>query len=418
MNRQRGGWSVRRGKGLRFTAALTAVLLLAKTKEQLQQELDDLQREAAAIGKDASQLSASISGVQAEIDEEQQNLDSMRKRVENTRAQIELMTDKLALLDKEIAAKNREIEDKEGEIAGQEAAIQDQKDQLGCRLRTVSKMGNLSSLQMLMDTKEYADYLIKTRMADRIAQNDQQLIEQLERELEAIRMERERLTVGKTVLARQKEAAESVKKEQDAKKKEIDTLYKKIQASIQTLQNKKGVVEAELRRKKQEEEETQRQIKNILNQMKETGNPGGKYGGSMFWPVPAVHAISSGFGSRWGTVHKGIDIANGRVPVYGQEVVAAADGVVIYAIGTNTWGGGYGYYTMVDHGLDGNGNHIVTLYAHCSRMYAKVGQKVVGGQTVLALAGYTGDVTGPHLHFEVRVNGVAVDPIKNGYVSL
>ena len=287
MNRQRGGRSVRRGKGLRFTAALTAVLLLAvqpagigewraqaKTKEQLQQELDDLQREAAAIGKDASQLSASISGVQAEIDEEQQNLDSMRKQVENTRAQIELMTDKLALLDEEIAAKNREIEDKEDEIAGQEAAIQDQIDQLGRRLRIVSKMGNLSSLQMLMDTKEYADYLIKTRMADRIAQNDQKLIEQLERELEAIRMEKERLTEEKNALTQQKEDAESVKKEQDAKKKELDTLYTKIQASLQTLQNKKGVVEAELRRKKQEEEETQRQIENIINQMKETGNPG------------------------------------------------------------------------------------------------------------------------------------------------
>ena len=92
--------------------------------------------------------------------------------------------------------------------------------------------------------------------------------------------------------------------------------------------------------------------------------------------------------------------------------------MVIYSNYSNTWGGGYGYYTMVDHGVDSKGRKIVTLYAHCSKMYARVGDKVVGGQTVLALAGSTGDVTGPHLHFEVRVNGTAVDPIANGYVKI
>ena len=61
---------------------------------------------------------------------------------------------------------------------------------------------------------------------------------------------------------------------------------------------------------------------------------------------------------------------------------------------------------------------IVTLYAHNSRVYAKVGDKVVGGRTVISLAGDTGNVTGPHLHFEVRVDGTAVDPIANGYVKV
>ena len=104
--------------------------------------------------------------------------------------------------------------------------------------------------------------------------------------------------------------------------------------------------------------------------------------------------------------------------VYGQKVVAAADGVVIYSNSTNSWGGGYGYYIMIDHGTDSKGRRIVTLYAHNSRVYAKVGDKVVGGQTVISLAGDTGNVTGPHLHFEVRVDGTAVDPIANGYVKV
>ena len=145
----------------------------------------------------------------------------------------------------------------------------------------------------------------------------------------------------------------------------------------------------------------------------------GKYtNGTMFWPVPTVRNISSGFGSRWGTVHRGIDIANGSVPIYGEKIYAAESGTVIYSNYTSTWGGGYGYYCIVDHGLDSKGRRISTLYAHTSKMYARVGDKVTRGKTVLALAGDTGNVTGPHLHFEVRVNGVAVDPIKNGYVSL
>ena len=138
---------------------------------------------------------------------------------------------------------------------------------------------------------------------------------------------------------------------------------------------------------------------------------------SMYWPVPTVRALSSFFGDRWGRMHRGVDIANGSIPIYGQNIVAAADGTVIYANSISTWGGGYGYYCMVDHGRDSKGRQVVTLYAHCSVMYARVGQKVVGGQTVLAKAGNTGNVTGPHLHFEVRLNGTAVDPLK-GYISV
>ena len=73
---------------------------------------------------------------------------------------------------------------------------------------------------------------------------------------------------------------------------------------------------------------------------------------------------------------------------------------------------------MIDHGTESKGRRIVTLYAHNSRVYAKVGDKVVGGRTVISLAGDTGNVTGPHLHFEVRVDGTAVDPIANGYVKV
>jgi len=77
---------------------------------------------------------------------------------------------------------------------------------------------------------------------------------------------------------------------------------------------------------------------------------------------------------------------------------------------------GYGWCVIVDHGTDSNGYNVTTLYAHCAELYVYEGQSVSGGETIAAV-GSSGNSTGPHLHFEVRLDGSAVDPISNGYVS-
>lgn len=121
--------------------------------------------------------------------------------------------------------------------------------------------------------------------------------------------------------------------------------------------------------------------------------------GEMVWPLPYTHNITSQFGGRWGTIHKGMDISSGGV--YGQPIVAADGGTVQYVKYLEN---GYGYHLAIDHG-----NGLVTLYAHASAIYVTSGQKVAKGQTIAAV-GNTGNSTGPHLHFEVHVGGTAVDP--------
>jgi murein DD-endopeptidase MepM/ murein hydrolase activator NlpD len=113
------------------------------------------------------------------------------------------------------------------------------------------------------------------------------------------------------------------------------------------------------------------------------------------WPVNGP--VVSGFGMRWGRMHEGIDIAASS----GTPIHAAAAGTVIHA----GWLGGYGNLVVVDHG-DG----LSTAYAHASAILVGVGQQVSQGET-LSLVGSTGNSSGPHLHFEVRVNGSAVDPL-------
>ena len=113
------------------------------------------------------------------------------------------------------------------------------------------------------------------------------------------------------------------------------------------------------------------------------------------WPVDGV--VVSGFGMRWGRMHEGIDISASS----GTPIRAAAAGTVIHA----GWLGGYGNLVVVDHGVG-----LATAYAHASVIVVVVGQQVSQGETV-SLVGSTGNSSGPHLHFEVRVNGDAVDPL-------
>lgn len=119
--------------------------------------------------------------------------------------------------------------------------------------------------------------------------------------------------------------------------------------------------------------------------------------GEFLWPVPSSNKLSSNFGQRWGRAHEGVDIP-GRV---GAHIVAAADGVVVYS-GDEI--GGYGNITVIAHK-----NGFFTVYAHAKVNFTKQGQRVYRGQ-VIAQIGMTGRTYGPHLHFEVRKNGQAIDP--------
>ncbi|HEY5161335.1 MAG TPA: peptidoglycan DD-metalloendopeptidase family protein, partial [Gaiellaceae bacterium] len=116
----------------------------------------------------------------------------------------------------------------------------------------------------------------------------------------------------------------------------------------------------------------------------------------LIWPVQGV--LTSPYGMRWGRMHEGIDIGAAQ----GTPIYAAASGTVNYA----GWEGGYGNLTVIDHG-----NGLATAYGHQSQLAVSSGQTVSRGQ-VVGYVGSTGHSTGPHLHFEVRVNGAPIDPLS------
>ncbi len=127
-------------------------------------------------------------------------------------------------------------------------------------------------------------------------------------------------------------------------------------------------------------------------------------GGIFLWPIIGAYGINSDYGYRWGKLHAGIDLGMGNAPgtSLGKSIIAVAQGTVIVA-GTHS---SYGYYVIIDHG-----GGLQTLYAHClaNSLMVVPGQIVAAGEPI-ARVGSTGYSTGPHLHFEVRVNGNRVNP--------
>ena len=117
---------------------------------------------------------------------------------------------------------------------------------------------------------------------------------------------------------------------------------------------------------------------------------------SFRWPLPGGRKVTSSFGRRWGRPHKGIDIA---APV-GAHILAADDGIVVFS----GWMQGYGRTTVIAHR-----HGLFTIYAHARKNFTKKGDRVYSGQ-VIAQVGVSGNATGPHLHFEIRKHGQALNP--------
>lgn len=474
-------------KRTRFLATILALALLIapplsyapewRAAAAGETELDDLQSRLDQLQAEETALRDKVDKARQNLTEKKEYKSSLDSQIQNVTDQIDLLAQKADALDAQITEKIAAIAAKEADLADKEKENADHFEKLRQRLRAISKGGNLSVLQMLMSTDSYTDFLIRSKMMSRVADNDKRLMDEIEAEIQDIQAEKQELSREKQTLSDQRAEVETVRARSADKKRELDALSLEVKNVIASMEEDVNVYTDNLEKAREQEEALNKLIDELLNSTPPatvptvppttapptttppttpsttspttpggtttpgggtTGptsppttpptspptsppttpptSPGGLYdSGTMYWPVPTVKYLSDTFGGSRN--HKGIDIANSpTTPVYGEKIVAAQSGVVIYSNYTNDYGGGYGYYCIVDHGLDARGKRIVTLYAHASVMYARVGQTVIGGQTVLALAGRTGNVTGPHLHFEVREDNVPVDPIANGYL--
>lgn len=373
---------------------------------ELQQQKLLLQQQAAQLQAARQYYSSSLDGLLAQKSNIEQQIE-LKQREINVNAQIK------GQLTTQIETTGKQILDLEYAIIYKEQAINERYEGLRQKLRAMAKdgTGGLTTIQMLASSQSYADYLINSKMASRIAKIDQDVLTGLEEELAQIQNERALLQMQKQSLEEQRKPYEEAETALNANKNELTELRSQAELIAMQLNANITYYRQQYTLISEQQSRLQKQINEIL---KDTSLIGTVASGVMYWPAPGCSVITSSFKFRWGRQHNGVDIADWGEST-GRPIVAAADGVVVYA-GYDD--GGYGNYLMVDHGYDLLGQRIITLYAHADMLYAQVGDMVYGGQSVIAAMGNTGNSTGAHLHFEVRVDGTAVDPVGSGYLSV
>lgn len=336
-----------------------------------------------------AQLKVKIDALQDDIDEQEKLKDALQDRIDVVQSQIDIYNEQINGLQSKI----NKMEEEKSTI---EAELQKSKDTFLARIRAMYIAGNDSALTVLLSADDFGDYLYQTELLTTITEYDNKVMDKMRDDINKInQLEAE--------VEKEKQGILDLRKVVDVKRAELGDDMKALNSIIGKLENQQSKLEFSV-------EEYQKQIDALEKKIQAAADKGKNEniqfaGGQFKWPCPGYYYISSGYGYRWGRLHKGVDIAGSNI--YGKPIIAAADGVVSL-VDYNS--GGYGYYVMVNHG-NKSGNNYVTLYAHMSKQAAYVGQKVKAGDTI-GYVGSTGRSTGPHLHFEIRVNGTAQNPMN------
>ena len=353
-----------------------------------------LQAEIAQANSQEGVLTSQLSAVVAELEDAQAAVDSAEASVSSLETELSAQQERLDRLTARLARQTRRLERLEAEYT-RAVTI------LAARVRTAYIDEPPDLLAFLVSASSFDDLIDNVEFLERIGAQDQRVARQVERAKSLAEAER-RATIGTrklqaaavSVIAARTDEARVARDRLAADRDRLSTVETLKQSALASTRETREDYLHEVEGLAAESASLAAQIKAAQEGAGSTGN-GQPSAAGLIWPCDGV--VVSGFGMRWGRMHEGIDI---NCP-YGAPNRAAAAGTVIYA----GWLGGYGNLVVVDHG-----NGLSTAYAHASAILVSVGQTVSQGETV-SLVGATGHVTGPHLHFEVRINGVAVDPL-------
>ncbi len=358
-------------------------------------------------------ISRSMANNVPELDEQKQKasekLNEKNKQLEYVQEELSSTLLEIQKLEDEILQYGNELNTYETELNKLQTSINEaikkvelveedyekREEILKDRLVEMYKAGDVTYLDVLLSSKSLTQFISSYFLMRQIVEYDNELIEQVERERNDLQYTKEKLV-----------------KEQ----KELRTIKAKKEQTTTILNNKKILQKAQVNKLSKEEKALQKEIseykkevyriQSLISQISGEPNLQIQYtGGNMIWPVAKEGtAITSYYEQREHPIsgiihyHSGIDIGNAY---FGTPVVAALDGFVSYA----GWLGGYGNCVIINHG-----NGVSTLYGHGQAVLTTLHKEVKQGELIMEV-GSTGNSTGPHLHFEIRINGYTVDPL-------
>ncbi len=375
-------------------------------------ELEDLGEKLDQLKAESEKLNASINNAKTEKERAQAEKNAIDYQITLTRDQIDAYEQRIELLLKNIDAKQASINLKEQDIEKKQAEINNSYETLRKRLRAKYMQSSVSTLGLVLGAENFSDLLTRMEYTRRIAEHDKAFLANLAEQRAGLEEERRGLVIDMEILEDIRLDVESDKVESEKQKEVLGVQVAKAALQVQDLAELERQFRENFEENQKKQQQMQAEIERIIREIEWSKNA--YAGGKMAWPVPAYVPggklnVTSEFGPRFSNTdyHTGIDFSG--TGIHGADVVAANDGKVVVAENTYIPGYSYGKYVMLDHGVDENGNSISTIYAHLYGLAVSVGQEVKRGD-VVGYVGSTGWSTGPHLHFEVRVGGKAVNP--------
>ena len=378
---------------LALLLSLLALIPAALSPPARADRLQSLQQKIANAQAEEARLSSEIGSIESEIRALEREVSGVSVQLDTLERDLRLQQEKLNRVLRLYRFQTQQLD-----FLRREYNVSVHR--LNLRLIALYEGEEQSPLDVFLSSGSISDALEHIDYAQDIGAQDAQISTQVGTAKDKMHSARERTKVTKAKV-------ETVTRTIAARTAEVRAEKERLLISEKGLSQAKGNKRERLAEVRQSKEEYLHEVAGILAanaQVTATIQSAGSSSydstpssSGLIWPVSG--AVVSGYGMRWGRMHMGIDIAAG----YGTPIQAAAGGTVIFA----GWMGGYGNFVIVDHG-----GGLSTAYAHMSSI--GVGGGTVSQGQVLGYVGCTGHCFGPHLHFEVRVNGSAVDPL--GYL--
>lgn len=369
---------------------LSCNYLYASTNSELQQQQSDLDQKI-------EQTNTEIAGVKSQMSKELQQINTLNFEISTYQTDIDNLNAKINSL-------NTEIESKQISIAEQEKKYAEQKKLLDKRLVAIYESGTTTYLDILLSSETLSDFISKYYLIAQLAEYDQELLTKISNTKQQIETEKATLEVSKSEI-------ETSKQDLESKKNSLSSSVSKKKNLVSNLSEEEEELQKQLEEFEQDKREIQQELarisaKEFANSKVHNYSSPTDYG--YIFPVAgcAKSNINKLVYPSY-TGHTGVDV---NINVIGKNVVAVKSGTVVISKALKRSNGtykSYGEYIVINH-HDGT----MTLYAHMLEGSRKVfeGNKVSQGQ-VIGTVGNTGNSTGSHLHFEVRINGSPVNPI-------
>ncbi len=396
-----------------ITSIVLMIILISNGMIVYASQKTDLQKNQSSIDKQIEETNSEIAGVKSQMSD-------ALNQISKYNSQIGTYESEIGELESQISTLQKQITEKETNIQEQEQKYEEQQELLNKRLVAMYESGTTSYLDMLLSSDGLADFISKYYLIEQLAEYDTELLESIEATKVQIENEKNTLETSKTQIQTSKTQAE-------AKRNSLSVLVNEKNSLVGNLSEEEKALQSQLEEFEQDKKEIQRQLAAIAAQeeaarkaaeAKKNNSKGNSQATTPSEPSKAGfisplsgrtrNDITTGYYGYSG--HTGIDFArNSKGPVDGAPVLAAKGGKVITSTALKRADGSYksyGEYIVISHG-DGT----MTLYAHMKKRNVGPGAQVSQGQ-VIGHVGSTGNSTGPHLHFEVWLNGKRVNPTQ------